>query len=65
MCPTLQRAMWWCVVKATVGLLVWGGVTLLIDARARRLRPDLTERLLPYQPTSIADEAERWLHRQQ
>jgi hypothetical protein len=51
-------------LEATVGLLVWGGVTLLIDARSRRRRPSLEERLRPYQP-SVADEAEGWLSRQQ
>ena len=51
-------------LEATVGLLVWGGVWLLIDAFSARHRPvDLTERLQPYQP-SVADEAESWLHRQ-
>jgi hypothetical protein len=51
-------------VDATVavGLLTWAGATLLIDARWRRCRrPDLADRLLPYQPVSVADEAQRWL----
>ena len=37
------------------------GVYLLLTARPRR--PELAERLAPYQPT-IADEAETWLRRQ-
>jgi hypothetical protein len=46
------------------GMLVWVLATMLIDARRRRpRRPDLTERLRPFQP-SIGDEAERWLRRQ-
>jgi hypothetical protein len=48
-----------------VGLLVWAGATLLIDAAWRRPgRPGLTERLRPYQPSSLADEAQDWLHQQ-
>ena len=41
-----------------VGLLVWAGATLLIDAAWRQRRPDLTDRLRPYQPSSVADEAQ-------
>ena len=45
-----------------VGLLVWGGATLLIDAwlRHRRNRPKLTERLAPFSGR-ISEEAEAWL----
>ena len=44
------------------GLLTWAGSTLLLDAAWRRWeRPDLVERLLPFRPGSIADEAELWL----
>jgi hypothetical protein len=39
--------------------------TLVIDRWIRRpRRPDLLERLQPYQPTSVADEARRWLEDQ-
>jgi hypothetical protein len=44
--------------------LVWTGVTLIIDGLVRRTRrPDLAERLRPFQP-SVGDEAELWLRRQ-
>ena len=47
------------------GLMTWSGVTFLIDAQIRRnRRPDLVERLLPYQPASVAAEAESWLQQQ-
>jgi hypothetical protein len=47
-----------------VGLLVWAGVTLMIDGWLRRpRRPDLADRLRPFQP-SVGDEAEVWLRRQ-
>ena len=50
-------------LEATVGLLAWAGVALMIDALSRwRRHVDLTERLHPYQPTAVADEADRWLH---
>ena len=46
------------------GLLFWAGATLLIDAWLRpSRRPDLAERLRPFAPTTIADEAEEWLQR--
>jgi hypothetical protein len=49
------------------GLLGGTGVCLVIDGyrtgRRRQRRPDLAERLLPYQP-GIADEAETWLTQQ-
>jgi hypothetical protein len=48
-----------------VGVLVWGGSTLLLDAWWRRWdRPDLAERLRPYGHRSVADEAQRWLESQ-
>ncbi|HEX4863416.1 MAG TPA: hypothetical protein VFV02_05050 [Acidimicrobiales bacterium] len=52
-------------VLAIVGLLMWAGTTLLIDAlkEQRRGRPSLYERLAPYVPT-VADEVEVWLKRQ-
>jgi hypothetical protein len=51
------------ILLVAVGILVWAGVTLIIDARLRRRRPDLAERLRPFQP-KVADEAEVWLRRQ-
>lgn len=52
--------MW--VLVFVLGLLVWAGATLLVDAAlTARSRPDLTDRLLPFQPRSVADEAEQWL----
>jgi hypothetical protein len=48
-----------------VFLLVWAGVTLMIDGWVRRQRRrDLTERLWPFRPATVADEAQRWLNRQ-
>ncbi len=48
-----------------IGFLVWAGSALLIDAWLRRSRrPTLAERLGPYQPTSVAEEAERWIRTQ-
>jgi hypothetical protein len=50
------------VAILAVGLLTWAGATLLLDAWCRRWRgPDLADRLRPYQPVSVADEAQRWL----
>lgn len=52
--------MW--VVLLVSGLLVWAGATLLLDAAVTaRSLPDLGERLLPFQPRSLADEVEQWL----
>ena len=49
---------------AVVGLLVWIGVTLLVDTWIRRQsHPDLFDRLVPFQP-GLAEDAEDWLHRQ-
>ena len=46
---------------AVAFLLLWAGMTLLIDSWVRRQRrPSLYERLAPYVPT-VADEAELWL----
>lgn len=56
------------VMAWVVGMLVWTGATLIIDAwqRARHpRRPDLTERLMPFWAMSVADEAEAWLAGQQ
>ena len=44
---------------------LWLGAALLIDAfDRRRKRRTLLERLEPYQPKSIGDEAESWLRGQ-
>jgi len=52
------------VIVLVIGLLVWAGAALLIDAWHKRARrPDLTERLAPFQPRSVADEAQEWLGR--
>lgn len=43
-------------------LMAWAGSTLIIDeVLSRRHRPSLAERLTPYAPPSVADEAEMWL----
>jgi hypothetical protein len=48
-----------------VGLLVWAGTTLILDGWLRRPgRPDLAERLRPFPPSSLADEARDWLDKQ-
>lgn len=49
---------------AVVGLLVWAGTTLLLDAWIKRQRrPSLAERqLAPYRQRHVSDEAEEWLH---
>ena len=42
-------------------LLLWAGMSLLIDSWVRRQRrPSFYERLAPY-VTTVADEAELWL----
>jgi hypothetical protein len=54
------------VLLVVVGLLAWVGASLLFDAwlRHRQQRPDLAERLAPYQGGWVADEAQRWLREQ-
>jgi hypothetical protein len=53
------------LVVVVASLLTWAGATLTIDGWLRsRSRPSLTERLAPFQPESVADEAQRWLDRQ-
>jgi len=45
-----------------VGVLLWAGTTLLLDAWLRRpRRQSLAERLAPFRPRHVADEAEEWL----
>jgi hypothetical protein len=45
---------------------LWLGTSILIDAFSRRRkRRSLLERLQPYQPKSLGDQAERWLREQQ
>jgi hypothetical protein len=49
-----------------VVLMVWPGGTCLIEPCLRHeRRPNLAERLLPFQPRSVADEAEEWLNSRQ
>jgi hypothetical protein len=50
------------LVLVAAGLLVWAGTTLILDASWRcRRRPDLAERLRPFQPVDLADQAQDWL----
>jgi hypothetical protein len=37
------------------------GSALIVDGWRRARRPDLTERLMPFRPVSVAHEAEEWL----
>jgi hypothetical protein len=55
------------VVRLIVaGILVWTGAMLLLGSWWRReRRPELAERLRPFQPGSLADEAHDWLHNRQ
>jgi hypothetical protein len=46
------------------GILIWAGSTLLFDAWWKRQPTDLVDRLMPYQPGSVADEAQCWLDQQ-
>jgi hypothetical protein len=52
------------VALIVVGVLVWAGSTLLLDVWWGRRRVDLVDRLMPYQGGSVADEAQRWVDRQ-
>jgi hypothetical protein len=45
------------------GVVIWGGSTLLLDARWKPQPTELVDRLMPYQYASVADEAQRWLDR--
>jgi hypothetical protein len=48
------------VLLVAAGIIGWVGATLLIDACLRRQgRPDLTERLRPYQPNTLGDTLRR------
>jgi hypothetical protein len=47
-----------------VGVLVWIGATLLLDAWWEPQPTDLVERLMPFEAGSVADEAQRGLDRQ-
>jgi hypothetical protein len=53
------------VVFYIVALVIGGtGVATIISAvrnQRHRRRPDLAERLLPYQPSALADEVHHWL----
>ena len=45
-----------------VFVLVWAGVTLIIDGWSRRRRcPTLAEGLAPFMSESVVDEAQNWL----
>jgi hypothetical protein len=56
------------VVFYIVALIIGGtGVAMIISAvreQRQSRRPDLAERLLPYQPSALAEEAHRWLRQQ-
>ena len=45
-------------------LRLWAGATLLIDPGCAVLVVPTWERLRPFQPPSVADEAQDWLQRQ-
>jgi hypothetical protein len=47
-----------------VGVLVWGGSPLLLDAWWKRRPTVLVDRLMLYQRSSMAEEAQRWLDEQ-
>jgi hypothetical protein len=52
-------------LEALLGCMVSAGVMLLHDAlELRRHRLDLVDRLAPYQPQLLAEEAETWLKSQ-
>jgi hypothetical protein len=44
-------------------MLVWIGTTLILDGWWRRENPhtDLSDRLWPFRPRSLAEEAQDWL----
>jgi hypothetical protein len=47
-----------------VGVRVWGGSTLLLDAWWGRRPVELADLLMPFQAGSVADEAQHWLDQQ-
>jgi hypothetical protein len=50
------------IVVVALYLVVWAAFALSMDRWiSGRPRPSLLERLQPYQPTSVAEEAQRWL----
>ena len=54
------------LLYVVAGVIGGTGAWLIVDsyrAERRRRRPDLAERLLPYEPR-LADEAEAWLTEQ-
>jgi hypothetical protein len=54
------------IVGIALSILVWAVSALVMDKWIRRRqRQSLLERLQPYQPRSVADEAQRWLEEQQ
>jgi hypothetical protein len=53
------------ILILVVGVLIWAGARLLLNAWWDRWkRADLTDRLPPNRQISIADEAHRWLDEQ-
>jgi hypothetical protein len=58
------------IVYAIAAAFALTGLFLIVSAvcngrRRRRRRPDSLERLRPYLPPSVADDAEDWLQRQE
>jgi peptidoglycan/LPS O-acetylase OafA/YrhL len=55
------------IAGIVLSVVVAGVFTRVIEAWHSRRRPrkSLLEHLQPYQPTSVADEAQRWLDQQQ
>jgi hypothetical protein len=54
--------MCWLCCSSWSRILVWTGVTLVLDAWWSRRPVYLADRLLPYQPGSVADQAQQWLN---
>ena len=53
------------ILILVVGVLIWAGARLLLNAWwGRWKRADLSDRLPPNRQISIADEAHRWLDEQ-
>jgi len=54
------------IVGIALSIVVWAVSAVVLDRWIqRRQRRSLLERLQPYQPRSVADEAQRWLEEQQ
>jgi hypothetical protein len=53
------------LARAVVFVCTWVGSTLLVGAwMSRGHRPSLAERLAPFRPRPVAEEAQEWLRRQ-